>query len=373
MGSYVVLLLAVAALAVWAARSSSRIERLEEKLRQSRLDLAQAKERLGNLASEVKTLRETFAKFEAVPPVQPTPSVVAEAPYVEPVPAVPIPRPEEKPAETAAVTPPRPEVKTPREEPREASPERIPAPPRIPTPTPSRPPRTIIPAKPKFDWEALIGVKLFSWIAGIALVLAAVFFLKYSVDHGWLGPPIRMAIGLVTGAALLVLCEWKAARRYAVTANALDAAGIAILFSTFFAAHALWDLIGVIATFAAMAMVTAVAVLLSIRRDSMFIALLGLVGGFAAPILLSTGEDRPIGLFSYLVLLDAGLAWVAYRKRWPYLTALSALFTTIYQWGWVMKFLQAGNIPLALGIFLVFPVLSFSGHLFGEKRLSGDS
>jgi len=47
-----------------------------------------------------------------------------------------------------------------------------------------------------FDWEGLIGVKLFSWIAGIALVLAAIFFLKYSVDHGWLGPPMRMAIGV---------------------------------------------------------------------------------------------------------------------------------------------------------------------------------
>jgi len=243
MDLYVVLLLAIAALAVWVARGSSRIERLEEKLRQSRLELARATERLRDLASEVKTLRETFAKLEAAPPLQSTPPLVEEAPKVQPVPRAPIPRVEEKPAETAAVTPPRPEVKAPRAEPREALPERIPAPPRIP-PLPPRPSRTVIPAKPKFDWEALIGVKLFSWIAGIALVLAAVFFLKYSVDHGWLSPPIRMAIGLMTGAALLVLCEWKAARRYAITANALDAAGIAILFSTFFAAHALWDLIG---------------------------------------------------------------------------------------------------------------------------------
>lgn len=181
-----------------------------------------------------------------------------------------------------------------------------------------------------------------------------------------------MAIGLMTGAVLLVVCEWKVARRYAVTANALDASGIAILFSTFFAAHALWNLLGALSTFGLMAMVTALAVLLSIRRDSVFVALLGLVGGFATPALLSTGEDRPIGLFSYLLLLNGGLAWVAYRKRWPFLTVLSAVFTTIYQWGWVMKFLTSGSIPLAFGIFLVFPILSFVALALGEKRDSED-
>lgn len=77
-----------------------------------------------------------------------------------------------------------------------------------------------------------------------------------------------------------------------------------------------------------------------------------LVGGFATPALLSTGEDRPICLFSYLLLLNAGLAWVAYRKKWPHLTVLSTIFTTLFQWGWVMKFLTAAKLPLALGIFL---------------------
>ena len=68
--------------------------------------------------------------------------------------------------------------------------------------------------------------------------------------------------------------------------------------------------------------VAALAVLLAIRRDSMVIALLGLVGGFATPALLSTGENRPFGLFGYLLILNAGLAWVAQRKKWPLLTGL---------------------------------------------------
>ena len=243
-----------------------------------------------------------------------------------------------------------------------------PRPPRVPPPTvPPEPP------KPAFDWESLVGVKLFSAIAGIALVFAAVFFLKYSVEHGWLQPKVRVVIGITVALALLVVCELKAARKYPSTANALDAAAIAILFSTFFAAHALWNLIPSAVAFILLGVVTAIAVLLSIRRESLFIAVLGLLGGFATPILLSTGENKPIPLFAYLTLLNIGLAWVAYRKTWPVLTTMTLVFTTIYQWGWVFKFLDRSQLPLAMAIFLLFPLTSLTGLILAKRRMTGDA
>src|SRR5205823_9927576 len=157
------------------------------------------------------------------------------------------------------------------------------------------------------------------------------------------------------------------ARRYRVTANALDAAAIAILFATFFAASALWHLIPAAAAFGLMALVTAVAVALSLRRDSLFIAVLGLLGGFATPALLSTGENRPIPLFAYLLLLNIGLAWVAYRKRWAALSALTVVLTAIYQWGWAFRFLSASQLPLAAAIFLLFPVVTVIGLVLARQ------
>jgi len=222
-----------------------------------------------------------------------------------------------------------------------------------PIPEPIAPPPPPTPRKP-FDWESLIGVKLFSWIAGIALVLAALFFLSYSVEHGWLSPPVRASLGLATGILLLLICELRVARDYSFTANAMDGAGIAILYATLFAMHALWHLLPASVVFALMLIVTAIAVLLSIRRDSVFIALLGLVGGFATPALLSTGENKPIALFSYLLLLNVGLLWVAIQRRWPLLTALSVIFTVIYEWSWIGKFLTVSQLPLAVAIFILF-------------------
>lgn len=284
------------------------------------------------------------------PPAAPEPKPQPFVPVWQPPPPSPpapapeaAPEPERIPEPVAAFEAARP-------------PRRTPPPPRT-SPPPRTPPRA--PKPPvwqQIDWESLVGVKLFSWVAGVAMVIAAIYFLKYSVEHGWISPPIRAAIGLITGSALLVICELRVARGYKFTANAMHGAGVAILYATLFAVHALWHLLPSGVVFGGMLIVTAVAVALSIRRDSLFIALLGMMGGFATPALLATGENRPIGLFSYLLLLNAGLAWVAYRKRWPALTAGTVVFSVIYQWAWIAKFLDAAQLPLAAGIFVVFGI-----------------
>ena len=309
-----------------------RVTRAEGLVRKLTEDLDQMRAELGAFKREVR------GRGDGVTPQAPSAAPVATPAPLKPAVVVTAPPPP---------PPPRPPV---------APPAFVPPPPPPPPPPPRRPAKV----KPAFDWESLVGVKLFSWIAGIALVLAAVFFLKYSVEHGWLSPTIRATLGIITGIALLVVCELRVARNYAVTANALDGAGIAILYATLFATHALWHLLPASAVFGLMLVVTAVAVMLSIRRDSIFIALLGLMGGFATPALLSSGENRPIGLFSYLLLLNAGLAWVAFKKGWPLLTAGSLLFTVLYQWAWVGKFLTASQLPLAAGIFAVFAIAGSS-------------
>ncbi|MFP5247471.1 MAG: DUF2339 domain-containing protein, partial [Thermoanaerobaculia bacterium] len=315
---------------------------------------------IARLEGEVSVLRNLIRELRraggaAAPQAAEEPEAPPQ-PAPEPVPVPPpyvAPEPVFTAAEAAASTP------EPEPEPEPVIPPYVPPPP--PPPTQPRVPKFT------FDWENLVGIKLFSWIAGISLVLAAVFFLKYSVEHGWLSPTVRATLGILTGAGLLVLCELRVARNYTITANALHGAGIAILYATLFSIHALWHLLPAGVVFALMLVVTAVAVGLSIRRDSIFIALLGLMGGFATPALLSTGENRPVGLFSYLLLLNFGLAWVAYKKRWPVLTLGSVLFTVVYQWGWVSKFLTPSQLPLAAAIFFVFAAAAAAAVWVGRR------
>lgn len=356
---------------VYAARTRARLEVMEERVRAQTAELARLDAALKQLqkgASDAPAAVEPFVPPVTVARPMPPPAT-AVRPVTPPAPAAP--------AVPSLAPPPRP---SPQAAPVAAALSAAkaaaaassagaghqslpPRPPRPPLPPP--PPK---PPAPAFDWESLVGVKLFSGIAGVALVFAAVFFLKYSVDHGWLQPPVRVLIGIAVAVGLLVLCELKAARRYPVTANAMDAAAVAVLFATFFAAHALWDLIPSLLTFVLLGIVTALAAVLSIRRKSLFIAVLGLLGGFATPVLLSTGQNQPIPLFAYLMLLNVGLAWVAYRQTWPLLTALTLALTTVYQWGWVWQYLSANQLTLAMGIFLVFPLASFAGLVVARRR-----
>ena len=394
----VVLVLAPVVSLVVALLTKSRLAKVEERAGELEKSNDRLERHLLELRAELRALRvavppEPPREPEFAQETRPAPPVAYAAPAVPPRPPVVFAAPPEPPAPPPVVPaePPAPSLEVTDQLPVVEAPPPAPLPPVPPPPLPrpaaTLPPRPPAPAGPPrppaapapppkapFDWESLIGVKLFSWVAGVSLVVSAVLFLRYSIDHGWLTAPFRMAIGLLTGIALLVVCELKAARKYPVTANALDGAAIAVLFSTFFAAHALWKLVPAIPTFGLMVLVTAVAVLLSIRRDSIFIALLGLVGGFATPALLSTGEDRPLGLFGYLLLLNAGLAWVAHRKKWPVLTVLCAVLTAVYQWGWVAKFLTEGKLGLASGIFLVFPLVLYAGLALGrpEEKGSGE-
>lgn len=309
--------------------------------------LVQVLDRLRRLERTTEDLRRTIERMtgrleeearDEVPVATVVPSAAARtvAPPPPPVTAPPV---------TPPVTPPKPVT---------------PRPPLTPPPVQPRP-AAPEPARPRrsFDWEALIGVKLFAIVASLALFLAGGFFVSYSMEHGWLTPTIQFAIGIVAGVTCLVLGELKGSRRYAWTADALDASGIALLYVVFFASFARWHLVGATVAFVLFILATVVAVLLAIRRASLLIALLGLIGGFASPAIVATGENNPIGLFGYLLLLNAGLAWVAYKKKWPLLTAISLGLTTLYQWGWVSKFLTAGQLPLAAAIFLIFPIMSF--------------
>ena len=327
--------LAIAALAV-ALRAQRRAEMLEKEVGELRRMFVSPLEARTQPAPE-----PTPAPEPAFTPAPPPPASPAPAPF-PPLPSFP-------------TAPPPPVVRT-----REPEP---PPPPAAAPPPPPAPPPANVPPKPPFDWESLIGVRLFSWIAGIALVLAMIFLLKYGVDHGWLRPAVRAAFGLATGIALVIVCEMRIARDYKFTANAMHGAGIAILYATLFALHGRWQLWPAWAAFLGMLVVTAAAVWLSVRRDSVFIALLGLLGGFATPALLSTGENRPIALFSYLLLLNGGMSWIAYRKRWPLLTALSIGLTVVYQWSWVARFLSTGQLPLAAAVFVLFAVVAAASLL----------
>src|ERR1051326_6904200 len=168
-------------------------------------------------------------------------------------------------------------------------------------------PKPITQKQPAINWENFLGVKLFAWVGGLALFLGVAFFVKYSFDNNLISPQVRVAIGYLVGAGLIGGGLWLSRERHAVTVQTLCATGTLILYANIFASHAYYRLFGTGPAFALMVLVTAGAFFLAVHLDAQVVAILGLLGGFLTPPLLSTGVDKAPQLFSYLGLLDVGL------------------------------------------------------------------
>src|SRR5207302_1788002 len=243
------------------------------------------------------------------------------------------------------------------------------------TPVEEMPFETIAPPSRKIDWEQFMGAKLFAWIGGFALFLGVAFFVKYSFEHNLIPPELRVAIGFLAGIALVGGGLLLKRKENVITAQTLCATGILILYAVTFACRAFYDfpLFGLFPTFALMALITTAAFLLAVRLDALVVAILGIAGGFLTPILLSTGQDNPLGLFGYIALLDIGLLAVARRKEWNSLPILGAVGTVLMQIAWVGNFfLQekyfAGNkILIPMTVFLGFEILFLIAALTSKR------
>lgn len=236
-------------------------------------------------------------------------------------------------------------------------------------------PQIAKPAKTPIDWEHFMGAKLFAWIGGFALFLGVAFFVKYSFDHNLIPPELRVAIGFVVGAALVVGGLLLKRKENAITAQTLSATGILVLYAVTFASRAYYHFafFGLIPTFLLMTLITAVAFLLSVRLNAITVAVLGIAGGFLTPILLSTNQDNPLGLFGYIALLDIALLGLAQRQRWNSLAILGAIGTALMQFAWVGAFFVpekyfAGNkVLIFMEVFVGFQALFLAADAWAKR------
>lgn len=225
------------------------------------------------------------------------------------------------------------------------------------TPQPPSPPRPPTIGLPSVDWEQILGVRAAAIVSAVALGLAGLLFFKYSIENGLIPPWLRVVLGTVVGLASVVGSELALRRSYAGTANALAGGGLVVLYAAFWAAGVRYELIGFVPAFVLMASVTVTGCVLAWRHEAQVTAILALIGGFATPILLSRGSDRPFALFGYLLMLDAGLIVLALKRGWPRLAQFGLLGTLIYQAGWIGMRMGPDRLWLGLAVLGVFAVV----------------
>lgn len=213
-------------------------------------------------------------------------------------------------------------------------------------------------AQSRFDVEALIGGSWFNWIGIIAVAFGVAFFLKYAWDNEWIGPAARVLLGAAAGLSALAAGEFVRRRGLRQYASVVSGGGVLILYLSAYAAFG-FGLIGQLPALMLMIAVTATAVVLSVRYDALPIAMLGLIGGFLTPVLLSTGQDNQAGLFGYIALLDAGVLALAYYKGWRSLNYSSFILTLLTFIAWLGTYYEPPKLWLTV-LFLILFFLLFS-------------
>ena len=172
------------------------------------------------------------------------------------------------------------------------------------------------------------------WIAGLALALGGIFMVQYSIEAGLIGPGVRVFLGGLLAPALITAGEWMRRTEFSLpvasvpTASMpamLTAAGTTVAFATVYAAYALYGFLGPASAFVLLGIV-ALATLAAALLHGPWLAALGQLGAFVAPLLVATAQPNYWALYLYLAVVTAASFALARTRLWRWLAISAVVF-----------------------------------------------
>lgn len=238
---------------------------------------------------------------------------------------------------------------------------------------PSQPTPSVFPLNqpevPDQSLENRIGSQWFNRIGILAVLIGMAWFLKLAIDNHWIGPDGRVAIGILAGAGLIAWSERFRARGYPAFSYSLKAVGSGILYLSLWAAFSLFQLVPAWPAFLAMLAVTAFNGFMAWLQDSELLALYAIVGGYSTPLLLSTGQNHEVALFSYLLLLSTATLTLIALRPWSRLLLASFAATVFFFVSWSIRFYSNNEFGITAFFLSVFFLLfAFAPNLVRLQR-----
>jgi uncharacterized membrane protein len=270
-----------------------------------------------SLAERVSRLESRIAKIEAAltPDPQPTPEV-PRPPVVPPAPVIYWQTPQSSrsqpaPAMTAAQA-----VR-----------------PSDPAPQPAA---TLVPPPLRMSFgelEERLAGRALAVVGGIALILGAIFFLSLAFSRGWIGPELRVLIGLAAGSAAVAGGAAFLERRNQLLGNVLTPVGLAIISISLLGATRLYHIVPTEVGLMGALLSAIVVALVAVRNDSQLVAGFGLVSVLLAPPLLEAAPDSTTLAFIGVALI--GTTSIAVWRSWRWLPPIAFLLTVPQAAAWI--------------------------------------
>ncbi len=207
--------------------------------------------------------------------------------------------------------------------------------------------------------------------AGVGILFVGLAFLaKYASEHAQVPVELRL-VGIAAVALVLLGLGWRLRLRRPGYAQVLQGGAVAVLYLTLFVAFRFYGVLALGPVFGLMVLVAALAAALAVLQDARALAVIGALGGFATPLLVSSGGGNHVALFTYYLVLDLGIAAVAWRKTWRALNFIGFAGTFLVGTAWGVARYEAEHYLSSQGFLIAYFLLFNAILLLPARRLHG--
>ena len=251
------------------------------------------------------------------------------------------------------------------------------APTPAPTPAPAR--QASRPAAEQLERD--LASRWMVWVGGLALALGGIFLVKFGVEHSVLGPTGRLVAAGILGLGLVLGSEWLRRRDLRLSLSrlgqqadyvpaAMAGGGVIAWYASLLMAFNYYGFMAPGVAFVLLALVSLLALGLSLLQGPL-LAVLGLLGGYLVPVLVSTGQGSLPGLLGYVALVSlAALALQFHVQRrwlwWGTLLGHFAWFLLAWTLYWDESGFVVGYLLASLYAFIALP--GFGWRLSSDEQ-----
>ncbi len=228
--------------------------------------------------------------------------------------------------------------------------------------------------EPAQGFEEKIGAKWFSIVGIITLVLGIAIGVKYAIDQDLINETTRLVLGFLAGSIILMLAMvYK--KKYAVFSAILLSGAMAVMYFTTYVGFNYYHFYGPSVAFFIMAIFTGFTVYAATIYDYEIIALIGLVGGYCVPPLLSTGTGEVEYMFGFMLILNLGVLALAFKKYWKFVNHVAYGLTWLIFASWMATSYKpeiyiGRTLFFSTAFYLVFYLSFIAYKIFRNKAFS---
>lgn len=164
--------------------------------------------------------------------------------------------------------------------------------------------------------EPISPTVLIAGVAATIFLVGVVFFFRWAIQQGWIGPELRILLGLIAGGGLSAYAGRQLLGGRARLGVALLIAGLGTLHFTFRVGAVDYNLYRLPVAFAAVAAITLTAGALAARARSSGALTVSLLSAFVTPLVFGPDGHREVSFSIYLaVVMAATLASTFVTKQ----------------------------------------------------------